>query len=105
MQIGCGLLQTSRGFRLVLLLVELAERDQNVIAVAADTLDFVDLRLFQERFPDRLVDVGIAEQNAMGVASGLATTGLNPMSAVMRHSLQRVRQSSCATMSPTRTRG
>ncbi len=61
-----------------LALVELAERDQNVIAVAADTLDFVDLRLFQERFPDRLVDVGIAEQNAMGVASGLATTGLRP---------------------------
>ena len=61
-----------------LALVELAERDQNVIAVAADTLDFVDLRLFQERFTNRLVDVGIAEQNAMGVASGLATTGLRP---------------------------
>jgi transketolase len=61
-----------------LALSELAGRDERVVAVAADTLDFLGLRDFQERFPDRLIDVGIAEQNAMGVASGLATTGIRP---------------------------
>ena len=61
-----------------LAVAELASRDDRVVAVSADTLDFVGLRRFQERFPDRLIDVGIAEQNAMGVAAGLATTGLRP---------------------------
>jgi transketolase len=61
-----------------LAVVELASRDDRIVAVSADTLDFVGLRRFQERFPDRLIDVGIAEQNAMGVAAGLATTGMRP---------------------------
>ena len=61
-----------------LAVAELAGRDETVVAVAADTLDFIDLRGFQKRFPDRLIDVGIAEQNAMGVASGLASTGIRP---------------------------
>jgi transketolase len=61
-----------------LAVAELARHDDRVVAVSADTLDFVGLRRFQERFPDRLFDVGIAEQNAMGVAAGLATTGLLP---------------------------
>jgi transketolase len=61
-----------------LALTELAGRDDTVVAVAADTLDFSGLRGFIEKFPDRLIDVGIAEQNAMGVASGLATTGMRP---------------------------
>ena len=61
-----------------LAVTELAGRDETVVAVSADTLDLIGLRGFLERFPDRLIDVGIAEQNAMGVASGLATTGLRP---------------------------
>ncbi len=61
-----------------LALTELAGRDDTVVAVAADTLDFIGLRGFIEKFSNRLIDVGIAEQNAMGVASGLATTGMRP---------------------------
>ena len=61
-----------------LAVTELAARDGRVVAVSADTLDLIGLRGFQKRFPERLVDVGIAEQNAMGVASGLATTGMLP---------------------------
>ena len=56
----------------------MAARDSSVIAISADTVDLIGLRGFAEAYPDRLVEVGIAEQNAMGVASGLATTGLRP---------------------------
>ena len=68
--------QSRLGFGLAL--TELAERDGTVVAVSADTLDLIGLRTFLERHPERLIDVGIAEQNAMGVASGLATVGLRP---------------------------
>ena len=48
-QIGCGLLQASQG-SFGLALVELAERDQNVIAVAADTLDLSTCACFRRDF-------------------------------------------------------
>lgn len=59
-------------------LTHLAEQDPSVIAVSADSVDLIGLRTLGERFPDRLIEAGIAEQNAMGIASGLATTGLRP---------------------------
>jgi transketolase len=68
--------QTRLGFGVAL--TEMAARDDRVVAVSADTLDLLGLRTFLERYPERLIEVGIAEQNAMGVASGLATTGLRP---------------------------
>ena len=61
-----------------LAVTELADRDEAVVAVASDTLDLIGLRAFLKKYPDRVIDLGIAEQNAMGVASGLATTGLHP---------------------------
>jgi len=54
---------------------ELAERDRNVVLVAQD---FGALRGFTERFPDRHIDVGISEQNLIGVAAGLAHAGKLP---------------------------
>ena len=61
-----------------LAVTELGRRDERVVAVGADTLDLIGLRGLIEHAPDRVIDVGIAEQNAMGVAAGLATTGLRP---------------------------
>ncbi len=61
-----------------LALTELARRDARVVAVSADTLDLIGLREFIEMAPERVIEAGIAEQNAMGIASGLATTGLRP---------------------------
>ncbi len=61
-----------------LAVTELGKRDERVVAVSADTLDLIGLRGFIEHAPARVIDVGIAEQNAMGVAAGLATTGMRP---------------------------
>jgi transketolase len=54
---------------------ELAERDPRIVLVAQD---FGALRGFTERFPDRHFDVGISEENLIGVAAGLAHAGKLP---------------------------
>ena len=56
----------------------MAESDENVVAISADTIDLMGLRPMMAASPDRVIEAGIAEQNAMGMASGLATTGLRP---------------------------
>ena len=59
-------------------LLELGAREPRTVVVSADTQDLLGIRGYIERYPDRFVELGIAEQNAIGVASGLATTGLRP---------------------------
>lgn len=59
-------------------LLELAGRNPDVVALSADTQDLLGIREYIELYPDRFVEVGIAEQDAMGIASGLATVGLLP---------------------------
>jgi transketolase len=59
-------------------LLELGAREPRTVVVSADTQDLLGIRPYIERFPERFVEVGIAEQNAIGIASGLATTGLRP---------------------------
>jgi transketolase len=59
-------------------LLEIADREPRAVVLSADTQDLLGIRPYIERFRDRFVEVGIAEQNAIGVAAGLATTGLRP---------------------------
>ena len=59
-------------------LLEIGEREPRAVVVSADTQDLLGIRSFIERHRARFVEVGIAEQNAIGVAAGLATTGLRP---------------------------
>ena len=61
-----------------LAVTDMAARDDRVVAVSADTLDLIGLREMQSAAPERVIEAGIAEQNAMGMASGLATTGMRP---------------------------
>ena len=61
-----------------LAVTDMAARDDKVVAISADTLDLIGLREMVAAAPDRVIEAGIAEQNAMGVASGMATTGLRP---------------------------
>ena len=57
---------------------ELGQSNDKVVAVGADTAASVSLNMFYEKFPDRFFNVGIAEQNMIGIASGLAISGLIP---------------------------
>ena len=59
-------------------LVELAEQDERVVAVVNDSVGSSKLVAFKRQFPDRLIDVGIAEGNMVGIASGLANEGRIP---------------------------
>lgn len=56
-------------------LVALAEADPRVVVVANDSVGSSNLKEFSRRFPGRLVNVGIAEQNLVGVSAGLAGAG------------------------------
>jgi transketolase len=56
-------------------LLQLAREDQRIIAVTTDARGSVTLGTFAEQLPDQFVEVGIAEQNAMGIAAGLASCG------------------------------
>lgn len=59
-------------------LLELAHEDERVVAVCNDSIGSSKLGGFQKEFPRRLINVGIAEQNMVGVAAGLANGGLLP---------------------------
>jgi transketolase len=58
-------------------LLELAEDDSRIVFLTGD-LGFMVLEPFAERLPDRLINVGVAEQNMVGLATGLADAGFVP---------------------------
>jgi 1-deoxy-D-xylulose-5-phosphate synthase len=70
-------------------LIELARENEKVIAVTAAMPEGTGLKAFSETFPERFVDVGIAEQHAVTFAAGLATEGLRPVVAIYSTFLQR----------------
>jgi transketolase len=59
-------------------LLAIGERESRAVVLSADTQDLLGIRPWIANWPDRFIEVGIAEQNAIGIASGLATTGLHP---------------------------
>ncbi len=63
-------------------LVRHAEEDPRIVAITAAMPGPTGLLPFQDRFPDRFVDVGIAEQHAVTAAAGMAMGGLRPVVAV-----------------------
>lgn len=70
-------------------LVNLAEENENVVAITAAMPDGTGLKKFSEKFPERFFDVGIAEQHAVTLAAGMASQGLKPVFAVYSTFLQR----------------
>jgi len=60
-------------------LVLAGELNKNVVALCADVTESIRMNLFKNRFPERFIEMGIAEQNMAGVASGLAATGKIPV--------------------------
>jgi len=63
-------------------LIKEAEANENIVAITAAMPDSTGLLPFRERFPDRIFDVGIAEQHAVTSAAGMAMGGLRPVVAV-----------------------
>ena len=70
-------------------LVAEAERDEKVVAITAAMPSGTGLDRFVEKFPDRMFDVGIAEQHAVTFAAGLAAQGYRPFCAIYSTFLQR----------------
>jgi 1-deoxy-D-xylulose-5-phosphate synthase len=66
-----------------------AERDEKVVAITAAMPSGTGLDKFAEKFPDRMFDVGIAEQHAVTFAAGLAAQGYRPFCAIYSTFLQR----------------
>ena len=67
----------------------IADRDPRVVAITAAMPDGTGLDRFARRHPDRVYDVGIAEQHAVTFAAGLATEGVRPVCAIYSTFLQR----------------
>lgn len=59
-------------------LVELGKRHDNLVVLDADLAAATKTSVFKKAFPERHIDCGIAEANMMGIAAGLATTGMVP---------------------------
>ena len=86
-------------------LMDLAQRDRDVVAVTSDSRGSGKLLPFAQAFPDQIVEIGIAEQNLVGVAAGLASTGktvyaVSPGSFLTARSLEQIKNDVCYSDQP-----
>lgn len=70
-------------------LMRIAAEDRRIVAITAGMPTGTGLARFQASYPDRFIDVGIAEQHAVTMAAGLAIAGLRPVVAIYSTFLQR----------------
>jgi 1-deoxy-D-xylulose-5-phosphate synthase len=70
-------------------LIQLARKDERIVAITAAMAGGTGLDRFERIFPSRFFDVGIAEQHAVTFAGGLATEGMKPVCAIYSTFLQR----------------
>lgn len=86
-----GFMELNEGFSEIFgnKLVELAEKDKKVVAITAAMADGTGLKGFAQKFPERLFDVGIAEQHGVTFGAGMAEGGMMPVFAVYSTFLQR----------------
>jgi len=64
-------------------LVELGRLHKNIVVLSADLLRSTNIKKFEDEFPERTFNVGVAEQNMMGIAAGLALEGKMPFVSTM----------------------
>ena len=60
-------------------LVNAMAKNPDIIALGSDITASVGMKIFKDKFPDNFYSLGIAEQNAVGVAAGLALSGMTPV--------------------------
>lgn len=70
-------------------LVEMARKDQRIVTITAAMPSGTGLKAFQKEFPQRMLDVGIAEEHAVTMAAGMAAGGMKPYFAVYATFFQR----------------
>ncbi|MCL1849784.1 MAG: 1-deoxy-D-xylulose-5-phosphate synthase, partial [Clostridiales bacterium] len=87
MPLSSGARSFTQAFSEVLL--ELAEQDQRIVAITAAMPEGTGLSALAEKFPERVFDVGIAEEHAVTLAAGMALGGLRPIVAIYSTFLQR----------------
>jgi len=81
--------QTTNSYAFGERLTELAGKDERIVAISAAMIDGTGLDIFKEKFPERIFDVGIAEEHAVTFAAGLAAQGFKPVVAIYSTFLQR----------------
>ncbi len=70
-------------------LTSIMKKDKSVVGISAAMLEGTGLADVRQDFPDRVFDVGIAEQHAVSMAAGMASSGLNPFVSIYSTFLQR----------------
>lgn len=91
-------------------LLSLAEKDKNIFAVTSDSRGSGKLDAFAVSVPDQLVEVGIAEQNLIGISAGLASTGkivyaVSPASFLTARALEQIKNDVCYSDQPVKLIG
>ncbi len=91
-------------------LQELANTDRNLLVVTSDSRGSGKLGPFGQQYPKQLVEIGIAEQNLVGVAAGLASTGKNvfavsPACFLTARSFEQIKTDVCYSHNPVRLVG
>jgi transketolase len=91
-------------------LLSLARKDRNVIAVTSDSRGSGKLAPFAKAVPDQIVEVGIAEQNLVGVAAGLASAGkivfaVSPASFLTARAFEQIKNDVCYSDRPVKLIG
>ncbi len=86
-------------------LMELAETDKTILAVTSDSRGSGKLVPFGEKYPDQIVEVGIAEQNLVGISAGLASTGkkvfaVSPGCFLSARALEQIKNDVCYSDNP-----
>src|SRR5512133_966909 len=81
-------------------LLEIGRANPNAVALTADTYTLSCIDMFGKEFPERTFDVGIAEQNLVGIAAGLASCGMQPFVTsyapfLTTRSLEQIRNDAC----------
>ena len=59
-------------------LIDIAKNDEDIVVLCSDSRGSASMKPFAEKYPDRLIETGIAEQNIVGIAAGLAHSGKKP---------------------------
>ena len=91
-------------------LMELAKKDKDIIVVTSDSRGSGKLVPFGEKFPDQIVEVGIAEQNLVAVAAGLAAAGkkvfaVSPACFLTARALEQIKNDVCYSDHPVKLIG